>query len=93
MAGIDGILNRIKSCEPVDKDPYDLDPTELNDIPRVQQSLEASLEALEKGRDVLAAGTSRADCIDAYARLKLDREIHPLRQGPSPKEFELYYNV
>ena len=33
------------------------------------------------------------DFLEAYARLKFDREILPLRQGPSPKEFELYYNV
>ena len=94
MAGIDGILNRIEPGDPVDKDLYELEPEELKDIPRVPHSLEASLDALEKDHDFLTAGNVMSeDFLDAYARLKFDREIQPLRQGPSPKEFELYYNV
>ena len=94
MAGIDGIINRIEPGEPVDKDLYELEPEELKDIPRVPHSLEASLDALEKDHEFLTAGNVMSeDFLDAYARLKFDREIQPLRQGPSPKEFELYYNV
>ena len=94
MAGIDGILNRIEPGEPVDKDLYELEPEELKGIPRVPHSLEASLEALENDHDFLTAGNVMSeDFLEAYARLKFDREIQPLRQGPSPKEFELYYNV
>ncbi|MGP5584930.1 type I glutamate--ammonia ligase [Corynebacterium casei] len=94
MAGIDGIINRIEPGEPVDKDLYELEPEELKSIPRVPHSLEASLEALENDHDFLTAGNVMSeDFLQAYARLKFDREIQPLRQGPSPKEFELYYNV
>src|SRR5699024_11850581 len=94
MAGIDGIINRIERGEPVDKGLYEREPEELKDIPRVPHSLEASLDALEKDHECLTAGSVMSeDFLDAYARLKFDREIQPLRQGPSPKEFELYYNV
>ena len=32
------------------------------------------------------------DLIENYIELKYDNEINPLRQGPTPKEFELYFN-
>jgi len=93
MAGIDGIRNRIDPGEAVDKDLYELGPEAAKEVPRVPHSLEASLEALENDHEFLTAGdVFTDDLIESYIALKYDAEINPLRQGPTPKEFELYFN-
>ncbi|SCX05343.1 type I glutamate--ammonia ligase [Corynebacterium jeikeium] len=94
MAGLDGILNRIEPGEPTDKDLYELPPEEAKKVPKVPHSLEAALTAMEEDHDFLTAGgVFDEDFLQAYVRLKYELEIQPLRQGPSPKEFELYYSV
>ncbi|WP_018298021.1 type I glutamate--ammonia ligase [Corynebacterium lubricantis] len=94
MAGLDGIKHRIDPGEAVDKDLYELEVQEEYDVPKVPHSLEESLKALEGDNDFLTEGNVfTKDLIETYIKYKFDNEIMPLRQGPTPKEFELYYNV
>ena len=52
------------------------------------------MEALDSDREFLTrTGVFSDSLIDAHIQLKYDKEIMPLRKGPTPKEFELYYNV
>jgi glutamine synthetase len=77
----------------VDKDLYELEPEEAAKVPRVPHSLENALYALENDHDFLTEGdVFTEDLIESYIALKYDNEINPLRQGPTPKEFELYFN-
>ena len=93
LAGLDGIKNRIEPMAPVDKDLYELPPEEAAAIPQAPTSLEASLAALQEDNDFLTEGdVFTEDLIEAYIQLKYDNEINPMRQGPTPKEFELYFN-
>ncbi|MDO5511425.1 type I glutamate--ammonia ligase [Corynebacterium sp.] len=93
LAGLDGIKNRTEPGDPVDKDLYELPAEEAAQVPRVPHSLESSLYALENDHDFLTEGdVFTEDLIDSYIELKYDNEINPLRQGPTPKEFELYFN-
>lgn len=93
LAGLDGIKNRIEPGDPVDKDLYELEPEEADKVPRVPHSLESSLYALENDHEFLTEGdVFTEDLIEAYIQLKYDNEINPMRQGPTPKEFELYFN-
>jgi glutamine synthetase len=93
LAGLDGIKKRIEPGEPMDKDLYELEPEEAGKVPRVPHSLEDALSALENDHDFLTEGdVFTEDLIEAYIGLKYDKEINPMRQGPTPKEFELYFN-
>jgi len=68
--------------------------TKAQNVKRVPYSLERSLEALDSDREFLTrTGVFSDSLIDAHIQLKYDKEIMPLRKGPTPKEFELYYNV
>ena len=55
MAMLDGIQNKIKPGEPLDKDIYDLEPEELAKVPKTPGSLEEALTRLEKRPRVPAA--------------------------------------
>ena len=93
LAGIDGIKNRIEPHAPVDKDLYELPPEEAREIPQAPTSLEAALKALENDHDFLTEGdVFTEDLIEAYTRLKYDREIAPSRLRPTPLEFEMYFD-
>ncbi|WKD57311.1 Glutamine synthetase 1 [Corynebacterium capitovis DSM 44611] len=93
LAGIDGIKNRIEPHAPVDKDLYELPPEEAKEIPQAPTSLEAAINALEDDHDFLTEGdVFTEDLIEAYIRLKREREIAPARLRPTPLEFELYYD-
>ena len=51
------------------------------------------MRALEEDNEFLTTGdVFTADLIESYIGLKYDREINPMREGPTPKEFELYFN-
>ncbi|MDK4318126.1 hypothetical protein [Corynebacterium pseudodiphtheriticum] len=100
LAGLDGIQNQIDPGNPVDFDSSD--SSSLSDVSfskakavaQVPYSLERSLEALDNDREFLTrTGVFSDSLLDAHIRLKYDKEIMPLREGPTPKEFELYYNV
>src|SRR5271157_3196236 len=47
MAGLDGVLNKIKPGEPMDKNMYELPPEELAKVPQVPGSLAEALDHLE----------------------------------------------
>lgn len=93
LAGLDGVKNRIEPHAPVDKDLYELPPEEAASIPTAPTSLEESLAALERDTDFLTEGdVFTDDLIDTYIKYKWDHEITPSRLGPTPLEYELYYD-
>lgn len=92
MAGLDGIQNKIDPGEPMDKDLYDLEPEEAQEIPQVCSSLDQALEALDKDRDFLkAGGVFSDDLIDGYIKLKME-EVTRFRMTTHPVEFAMYYS-
>jgi glutamine synthetase len=94
MAVIDGIQHRIDPGMPLDKDIYDLEPEELQNVPRTPRSLEEALDALGRDRDFLLRGdVFTDDVIDAWIRYKTEHEVEALRQRPHPYEFALYYDA
>jgi len=93
MAGLDGIKNKIKPGDPMEKDLYDLPPEEEKKIPTVCSSLEQALAALDKDRGFLkAGGVFTDDAIDGYIGLKMS-EITRLRMTTHPVEFDMYYSL
>ena len=71
MAGLDGIQNKIKPGDPVDKNLYDLPPEIAAHVPKVCHSLEQALEELNKDREFLTrGGVFSNDMLDAYVALK-----------------------
>ena len=94
MAGLDGIQNRIDPGEPLDKDIYGLSKAELKDVPKMPASLEEALESLEADHEFLLKGdVFSRDLIETWVEYKREKEVDPLRLLPTPKEFELYYDV
>lgn len=93
MAGLDGIKNKIRPGDPMDKDLYDLPPEEAAGIPSVAHSLEEAIEALDKDRDFLLAGNVfNNDIIDAYITLKQE-DILRIKATTHPAEFDMYYSL
>ena len=94
MAGLDGIARRIEPHEPVDKDIYDLPPSELANLPTVPGSLDAALDALEADHEfLLQGGVFTQELIDAWIDYKRSHEVDAVRLRPHPYEFHLYYDV
>ena len=94
MAGLDGIENKIKPGDPLDKDIYALGPEELSDIPSVPGSLEEAVKALEQDHEFLLKGdVFTEDVIETWIDYKTENEINPIRLRPVPYEFMLYYDV
>ena len=56
MAGLDGVQNKIKPGEPLDKNIYELPPEELKKVPNVAGSLSEALDCLEKDHAFLLKG-------------------------------------
>jgi len=93
MAGIDGIKNKLKPGEPMDKDLYDLPPEEEKKIPTVCHALDQALDALDKDRKFLTAGgVFSDDMIDGYISLKMS-EVTRLRMTTHPVEYDMYYSL
>jgi len=94
MAGLDGIENKIDPGEPLDKDIYALGPEELAHIPRLPDSLDGALKALEDDHDFLLKGdVFTQDLLDKWVDYKREKEIDEIRVRPTPMEFHLYYDV
>ncbi len=94
MAGLDGIQNRIHPGDPLDKNMYDLEPEELDNVPETPPTLADALDALEADQDFLYKGNVfTEDVVDTWIWYKRDREVNALRQRPHPWEFELYYDI
>ena len=94
MAGLDGIQNQIEPPPPVDKDIYDMPPTELANLPSVPGSLEEALAALEADYDFLLQGDVFTESlIKAWIDYKKEHEVDALRLRPHPHEFSMYYDI
>jgi glutamine synthetase len=93
MAGIDGIQNKIKPGEPLDKDIYALSPEELKDIPKAPGSLEESIANLKRDHSFLLKGdVFTPDVINEWITWKEEFEIKPARLRPTALEFALYFD-
>jgi glutamine synthetase len=93
MAGLDGVLNKIKPGEPMDKNMYELPPEELAKVPQVPSSLGEALDYLEKDHAFLLKGdVFTADFLEMWIGAKR-KEADALRLRPHPYEFHLYYDV
>jgi glutamine synthetase len=94
MAMLDGIKNKIRPGEPLDKDIYDLDPEELKHVPKTPSSLEEALGHLERDNEFLLQGdVFTDDVISTWIWYKRDKEVEAIRLRPHPYEFALYYDV
>ena len=94
MAGLDGIENKIAPPDPIDKDLYDLEPAEAQDIASTPGSLDEVLSALEADHDFLLKGdVFTKDVIDTWIQYKREKELAPLSLRPHPYEFSLYYDI
>ena len=93
MAGLDGIKNKLKPGEPMDKDLYDLPPEEEKKIPTVCSALDQALDCLDNDRKFLTAGgVFTDDMIDGYIDLKM-AEVTRLRMTTHPVEYDMYYSL
>jgi len=94
MAMIDGIKNKINPGEPLDKDIYDLEPEELEKVPKTPGSLEEALTNLRKDHEFLLQGeVFTEDVIDTWIWYKREKEVDAIRLRPHPYEFMLYYDI
>ena len=92
MAGLDGVQNKINPGDPIDKNLYDLPPSQAKKVPNVCSSLEMALEHLDKDRVFLTKGGVFSDqMLDAYIALK-EEEVTRFRMTTHPLEFEMYYS-
>ena len=93
MAGLDGIKNKIHPGDAMDKDLYDLPPSQLKRIPTVCGSLREACDALAKDYKFLCEGdVFDKDQIDAYLELKME-EVIRFEHTPHPVEFDMYYSA
>jgi len=94
MAMIDGIQNKIKPGEPLDKDIYDLPPEELAKVPKAPGSLREALHHLEKDHAFLMKGdVFTDDVIETWISYKMKNEVSALELRPHPYEFVLYFDI
>ena len=93
MAGLDGVQNKIHPGDPIDKNLYDLPPSQAKKVPNVCSSLDQALENLDKDRAFLTkGGVFSDDFIDAYIALKME-EVTRFRMTTHPVEFDMYYSL
>jgi glutamine synthetase len=94
MAMLDGIKNKQKPGEPLDKDIYDLEPEELAKVPKTPGSLDQALEALEKDHEFLLQGdVFTRDVVSTWIWYKREKEADAIRLRPHPYEFALYFDI
>ena len=94
MAMLDGIKNKIKPGDPLDKDIYDLEPEELATVPKTPASLEEALDRLEADHEFLLQGdVFTADVISTWIWYKREKEVDAIRLRPHPYEFYMYYDM
>jgi glutamine synthetase len=95
LAGLDGVRNRIEPPPPVDENIYDFATSEHGRLLQATPTaLSESLDALEGDYAFLVQdGVFTEDLIDAWLRVKRDKEIEYLGLRPHPTEFELYFDA
>ena len=92
MAGLYGIKNKTHPGPALDKNLYLLNKSELQQLTSVANTLEESLEYLDKNREFLLEGNVFTnDQIDSYINLK-SSEVKDLQLHPHPIEFINYYS-
>jgi glutamine synthetase len=93
MAGLDGVINKIDPGQPMDKNMYELPPSELAKVPQVPGSLGEALDHLEKDHAfLLKGGVFTVDFLEMWIGHKR-KEADALRLRPHPYELYLYYDV
>jgi glutamine synthetase len=93
MAGLDGVVNKIDPGQPMDKNMYELPPSELAKVPQVPGSLGEALDHLEKDHAfLLKGGVFTVDFLEMWIGHKR-KEADALRLRPHPYELYLYYDV
>ncbi len=93
MAGLDGIQNKIRPGEAMDKNLYDLPPAELAEVPTVAASLREALDSLLADHGFLLKGdVFTKDQIEAYVEMKW-AEVARWEMTPSPVEYDMYYSL
>ncbi len=93
MAGLDGIQNRIDPGEPLDKNIYELSPSELKKVPSMPGSLTEACDALAKDHEFLLKGdVFTDDVIETWIDMKR-KEQDQVRLRPHPWEFHMYYDA
>ncbi len=94
MAMLDGIQNKLNPGEPLDKDIYDLEPEELEKVPKTPGSLDVALKALRADHQFLLKGdVFTPDVIDTWIWYKTEKEFDAIRLRPHPYEFALYFDI
>jgi glutamine synthetase len=94
MAGLDGIQNKIKPPDPLDKDLYDLPPEDLAKVAKTPGSLAEVLDALEADHEFLLKGdVFTKDAIETWLNYKREKEVDQIRLRPHPWEFALYFDI
>ena len=95
MAGLDGIVNRLESPDPVDQDIYKFAQTEHGRLLRsVPGELGKALDALEADHEFLLRGdVFTEDLIDVWLTTKREKEVNYISLRPHPSEFALYFDV
>jgi glutamine synthetase len=94
MAMLDGIKNKTRPGDPLDKDIYDLSPEELKDVPKAPGSLDAALDCLESDNEFLLQGdVFTDDVISTWIWYKREKEVDAIRLRPHPYEFYMYYDI
>ncbi len=92
MAGLDGIQHRIDPGDPLDKNIYELSPSELKKVPSVPGSLTEACDILAKDHDFLLKGdVFTGDVIETWIEIKR-KEQDQVRLRPHPYEFHMYYD-
>src|SRR5205809_5118884 len=94
MAMIDGIKNKTRPGEPLDKDIYDLEPEELAKVPKTPGALDEALNFLERDHEFLLQGdVFTKDVISTWIWYKREKEVDAIRLRPHPYEFYLYFDI
>ena len=94
MAMIDGIKNKTRPGDPLDKDIYDLSPEALKDVPKTPGTLEEALLCLERDHEFLLQGdVFTSDVISTWIWYKREKEVDAIRLRPHPYEFALYFDI
>ncbi len=97
MAGIDGIKNNIdpekNGFGPLEENVYKLTAKESKKLKFLPSNLDSALTALEKDSKFLQKGNIfTEELINNWIYLKRN-ELNEIARYPTPREFELYYDV
>ena len=92
MAGIDGVVNKIKPPDPVDENIYEYEKS--HGLEHTPSSLEEALNALENDHDfLLREDVFSKDFIDTWLTIKRKEEVEFVNLRPHPSELLLYFNT